>query len=52
VVERHVGYFQVLANKAAMNIVEQVFFWYVRAFWGICPGVVYLGLKVDHFPIL
>jgi len=37
--------FGTIMNKAAMNMVEQVFL-------GICPGVVQLGFEVDLVPVL
>ena len=47
------GSFQLLAiiNKAAMNIVEQVFLLLVGTS-GICPGEVLLDLPVVLCPIL
>ena len=38
-IEGHLGCFQVLAitNNAAMNIVEQLLLWYVRASLGYIP---------------
>ena len=38
--------FLVISNKAPMNIVEQLSFWYGTASFG-CLGVVYMGLEVD-----
>jgi hypothetical protein len=44
--DRHLSCFKFLdsMNKAVMNVVGQVLL-------GLCPGVVYLGLKVELFQI-
>lgn len=53
-VERRLGFFQFLgiANKAAMNIVDQGPLGYSGAYFGIYPGVLYVGLGVVLFQIL
>ena len=52
-VEGHLGSLQLLAiiNKAAMNIVENVFLLPVGILLGICPGEVLLDLPVVLCPI-
>ena len=52
-VEGHLGSFQLLAIiiKAAMNRVEHAPCYMLEHLLGICPGVVYLGLEVELFPI-
>ena len=52
-IERYLGCFQFLAiiNKAAMSIVGQGPSGRMGYPLGICPGMVWLGLKVDQFQI-
>ncbi|KAL6063367.1 hypothetical protein STEG23_021182 [Scotinomys teguina] len=49
-VEGDIGCFQVLSimNKAAINIVEQVFLWYGRASFEYIPRVIHLDLEIEN----